>query len=263
MINVQFLAILLRRLVHRRPGERPGEWSYVCALSGQERQGRADILEVVRTNNPEGWANLTQCGGTEEEIIINAKKVVSKVPYEKIKVKEEIKVEAITHAFNNSIPSTEVKQEQEQELSIKQEEDVKQERLEYDVKEEETDEELMNYKFSCMKCSKMFVKASPCLDHMESVCRVTSDHFPQKFWRKTWRSALKGGAKLQACQVKINKSKNISEEELADQIRKFYVANPTIRKTNVVKHLYKMYGRPNFIKYGYGKFSDFIERHGL
>ena len=53
-MNVQFLAILLRRLVQRRLGERPGEWSYVCALSGEERQGRADILEVVRTNNPEG-----------------------------------------------------------------------------------------------------------------------------------------------------------------------------------------------------------------
>ena len=57
-MNVQFLAILLRRLVLRRLVDlenwRPGEWSYVCALTGEERRDRADILEVVRTNNPEG-----------------------------------------------------------------------------------------------------------------------------------------------------------------------------------------------------------------
>ena len=57
-MNVQFLSILLRRLVHRRLGNlenwSPGEWSYVCALTGEERRDRADILEVVRTNNPEG-----------------------------------------------------------------------------------------------------------------------------------------------------------------------------------------------------------------
>ena len=53
-MNVQFLAVLLRRLVNRRQRGRSGEWSYVCALSGEERKGRADILEVVRTNNPEG-----------------------------------------------------------------------------------------------------------------------------------------------------------------------------------------------------------------
>ena len=64
MMNVQFLAILLRRLVHRRQGGRPGDWSYVCALSGEERAGRADILEVVRTNNPEGEAAQFYLGNT-------------------------------------------------------------------------------------------------------------------------------------------------------------------------------------------------------
>ena len=66
-MNVQFLAVLLRRLVQRRQSGRSGEWSYVCALSGEERKGRADILEVVRTNNPESetalsylaWQHLT------------------------------------------------------------------------------------------------------------------------------------------------------------------------------------------------------------
>ena len=103
-MNVQFLEILLGRLVHRKLGERPREWSYVCALSGEERQSRAEILELVRSNNPEGeadqfdlgntshlyligWANLSQCGGTEEEIISNAKKLITKVPFEKIKLK--------------------------------------------------------------------------------------------------------------------------------------------------------------------------------
>ena len=64
MMNVQFLAILLRRLVQRRQGGRPGEWSYVCALSGEERGGRADILEVVRTNNPEGETAQFYLGNT-------------------------------------------------------------------------------------------------------------------------------------------------------------------------------------------------------
>ena len=58
-MNVKFLPILLRRLVQRRQGGKSGEWSYVCALSGEERQGRADILEVVRTNNPEGETALS------------------------------------------------------------------------------------------------------------------------------------------------------------------------------------------------------------
>ena len=59
-MNVQFLAVLLRRLVNRRQRGRSGEWSYVCALSGEERKGRADILEVVRTNNPEGETETAQ-----------------------------------------------------------------------------------------------------------------------------------------------------------------------------------------------------------
>ena len=70
-MNIQFLAVILRRLVQRRLSDlenwSPGEWSYVCTLSGEERKGRADILEVVRTNNPESetaqsylpWQHLT------------------------------------------------------------------------------------------------------------------------------------------------------------------------------------------------------------
>ena len=65
-MNVQFLAIFLRRLVQRRLGDlenwTPGDWSYVCALSGEERRGRADILEVVRTNNPEGETGQLHSG---------------------------------------------------------------------------------------------------------------------------------------------------------------------------------------------------------
>ena len=80
-----------------------------------------------------GWANLvSQCGGSEEEIITKAKKLVAKAPFEKIKVKEEIKVEATV--ADDSGPSIEVKQEQEPELSIKKEEE--------DVKQEELDEEI-------------------------------------------------------------------------------------------------------------------------
>ena len=108
-MDVQSLAVLLRRLVYRRvTGRAVGEWSYVCALSGKERDKRADIVEVVRINNPEGenpqfdhditsllidiclgWANLSQCGGTEEEIFINVQKLVAKVPFEKIKVEDD------------------------------------------------------------------------------------------------------------------------------------------------------------------------------
>ena len=67
-MNVQFLAILLRRLVHRRLTDlenwSPGDWTYVCALSGEERRGRADILEVVRTNNPAGEREPVYHGNT-------------------------------------------------------------------------------------------------------------------------------------------------------------------------------------------------------
>ena len=65
MINIPALAILLKRLVHRRLcGKAVGEWSYVCSLSGEERWGRAEILRVVRNNTPEGEAGQFQLGNT-------------------------------------------------------------------------------------------------------------------------------------------------------------------------------------------------------
>ena len=269
MMDVQSLAVLLRRLVYRRvTGRAVGEWSYVCALSGEERDKRADIVEVVRINNPEGenpqldlivdidislgWANLSQCGGTEEEIIINVQKLVAKVPFEKIKVEDEIKIEAAGQSIG-------AKQDLKPEFSMKNE-DVK---LEYDVEEEIDEEELMKYEYSCLKCSKMFIEVSPCLEHMKNVCSVAPDDFPQEFWEKTWRIALKRGAKQKAKQVKMNRTGNLSEEELVEQIKKFYAAKPNHKKTSVVKHLSKRYGRINFAKFGYGKFFDFLERHGL
>ena len=269
MMDVQSLAVFLRRLVYRRvTGRAVGEWSYVCALSGEERDKRADIVEVVRINNPEGenpqfdlifdidislgWANLSQCGGTEEEIFINVQKLVAKVPFEKIKVEDEIKIEAAGQSIG-------AKQDLEPEFSMKNE-DVK---LEYDVEEEIDEEELMKYEYSCLKCSKMFIEVLPCLEHMKNVCSVAPDDFPQEFWEKTWRIALKRGAKQKAKQVRMNRTKNLSEEELVEQIKKFYAANPNHKKTSVVKHLSKRYGRINFAKFGYGKFINFLERHGL
>ena len=269
MMDVQSLAVLLRRLVYRRvTGRAVGEWSYVCALSGEERDKRADIVEVVRINNPEGenpqfdsivnidislgWANLSQCGGTEEEIIINAQKLVAKVPFEKIKVEDEIKIEAAGQSIG-------AKQDLKPEFSMKNE-DVK---LEYDVEEEIDEEELMKYEYSCLKCSKMFIEVLPCLEHMKNVCSVAPDDFPTKFWEKTWRIALKRGARSKARQVKMNRTMKLSEEELVEQIKAYYEANQNYMKTSVVKHLSKIHGRKSFNLYGFGKFSDFIKKHGL
>ena len=272
MMDVQSLAVLLRRLVYRRvTGRAVGEWSYVCALSGEERDKRADIVEVVRINNPEGenpqfdsivnidislgWANLSQCGGTEEEIIIAAKKLVAKVPFEKIKIKEEIKVEAA----GSDDSSTSIEDKEKADF-----EPAKQEMLNIEVKEEEIDEEeLMKYEYSCLKCSKMFIEIWPCLEHMKNVCSVAPDDFPTKFWEKTWRIALKRGARSKARQVKMNRTMKLSEEELVEQIKAYYEANPNHMKTSVVKHLSKIHGRKSFNLYGFGKFSDFIKKHGL
>ena len=109
----------------------------------------------------------------------------------------------------------------------------------------------------------MFIVLSPCLKHMTNECRVTPDDFPHDFWQKTWRNALKTGAKSRANEVKINKKKNVSEEELVVQMKKFYAANPNSQKSAVNKYLKKIHGRKNFILYGFGKFSKFIEKHGL
>ena len=201
---------------------------------------------------------LSQCGGTEEEIITKAKKLVAKVPFEKIKVKEGA-------VADNSGPSVEVKQEQEPEISIKKEEDVKQEKLDEDEKEEETGESMnYYYKFSCIKCSKMFRSSEPCLEHMTEVCLVTPEDLPHIDWQRIWRNALKRGAKNKADQLKMeaDKTKDPSEEEIVAQIKKFYAANPN-KKNKVVPHLRNIYGRINFIKFGFGKFTEFTERHGL
>ena len=56
--------------------------------------------------------------------------------------------------------------------------------------------------------------------------------------------------------------KNPSEEEIVDKIQKFYAENPT-KKTKVVPHLRKIYVKVNFIKFGFGEFTKFIEKHGL
>ena len=161
-----------------------------------------------------------------------------------------------------SSPSVDVKQEPKPELSMKEEEDVKQEKLDEDDKEEETGEFLnYDYKFSCIKCCKMFGRSEPCLEHMTQVCLVTPDDLPQTDWQKIWRRALKQGAKIKADQVKME-TKNPSEEEIAAQIKKFCSQNPT-KKKKVVGHLRYIYGRKNFIKFGFGKFTEFIENHGL
>ena len=206
-----------------------------------------------------GWKNLSQCGGTEEEIIFNAQTLVAKVPFEN-KVKEEMET-----APDNSSPSIGAEQEQEPELTlILIIRDGEPENLECEMKEEETDEEeLMHYRYSCIKCSKMFSVLSPCLEHMTNKCQVAPDDFPHEFWQKTWRTALKIGAKSKANEVKIKKRQNVSEEKLVEQIKKFYAANPYTRRGNVVQYLRKIHGRKHFHLYGYGKLTSFIERHGL
>ena len=109
----------------------------------------------------------------------------------------------------------------------------------------------------------MFIEVLPCLEHMANVCIVAPDDFPPIFWGKTWRIALKRGARSKARQVKMNRTKNLSEEELVEQIKKFYAANPYNRRENVVQYLRKIHGRKHFHLYGYGKLTSFIERHGL
>merc|ERR1719510_825730 len=111
----------------------------------------------------------------------------------------------------------------------------------------------MHYRYSCIKCSKMFSVLSPCLEHMTNECQVAPDDFPHEFWQKTWRTALKIGAKSKANEVKINKRQNVSEEKLVEQIKKFYAANPYTRRGNVVQYLRKIHGRKHFHLYGYGK----------
>ena len=194
---------------------------------------------------------VSQCDGTEKELVTKAKKLIAKVPFEKIKGEASIP--------DNSGPSIDVKQEEEPEISL-----ILHIKLEEDEKEEENGGVLNynDYNYSCLKCSKMFRRVEPCLEHMSTVCLVTPDDLPQTYWEKVWRRVLKQGAKLKADQVKIEDSENPSEEEIVAQIKKFYSANPT-RKKKVVKHLRNIYGRKKFIKFGFGKLSEFIERHGL
>ena len=132
------------------------------------------------------------------------------------------------------------------------------------MKEEEIDrEDLLNYKYSCIKCNAMFGSVQLCFQHMTNICGVTPDDFPPKHWEKIWRRALTRAAKDNATKIKIKKIKNPSEKELVDQIEKFFFENPKKGPGSAVTYLKKKYGRPKFEKFGYGKIKKFIEKHGL
>ena len=237
-MDASSLAISLRQLIHRKvAGKAVGEWNYVCTLSGEERNKKTEILEVVRTNNPEGWAKLNQCGGTKEEITMNALELVAKVPFRTIS----------PYDINSRIM------------------DIEPENADKGVSNEdyEATKGLGVYKYSCVKCSKMFIKAQPCLNHMTSVCSIAPNDIPKKVRERAWRNALKSGAMIKAMQIKRDRITKPSEEELVKRIQALHVANPEIKITSTAKHLGNIYGRKNFESYGYGKITDFAKKHNL
>ena len=247
----------------RRGGAGPTYWRWSGPTTRRVRENQFTMATLDNCISL-GWANLSQCGGTEEEIITKAKILIAKVPFEKIKVKEEINVEETAATVSDhSGPSIDVKLEPEPEIPIKEEKDIKQENLDEDEEEEETCQIMnYNYKFSCIKCSKMFRTCMTCLKHMTNVCRVTLDDLSQDIWEKIWRRLLKSAAKQQALQLKRRNNSNPSEGEIVAQIQMFFAANPN-KKKKVVLHLRNIYGRKKFIKFGFGRLTEFLERHGL
>eukprot|EP00092_Neocalanus_flemingeri_P028321 GFUD01030758.1.p1 GENE.GFUD01030758.1~~GFUD01030758.1.p1 ORF type:complete len:479 (+),score=162.70 GFUD01030758.1:91-1527(+) len=171
-MNSLKLAHELGKLIARRKTGETGEFSYVCLRSGEERNGRGEILELVKQRNREGWEIVRNSGGggeTDKEFEGKIRKLVAKLPWEKsgevknrtvketkikanaklheendetnnMKQEKELKVDKVVSAFvetMNMNEDTELKMESEFEetINMKEEKELKIEKMESEFEE--------------------------------------------------------------------------------------------------------------------------------